>query len=58
MEGTVSIIARPYAFASADASIPILLQETRFRYGLELKTLAEVQMQVNVCTTTDVTLPL
>lgn len=54
----MSIIARPYAFASADASIPILLQETRFRYGLELKTLAEVQMQVNVCTTTDVTLPL
>lgn len=47
-EGNVSIIAGLFACAFTDAPIPVLLWKTKFKYGLELKILAGLQMQADV----------
>lgn len=44
----MSIIARPFACMFTGALVPVLLWEIKFKYGLELKILAELQIQANV----------
>lgn len=44
-EGNMPIIAGLFACAFTGAPIPVLLWKTKFKYGLELKILAELQMQ-------------